>query len=151
MDMMRSPVDALDVTIQDTYWAINRALHGLNKALALISDAKWKDCQQAARNAKEKAEDALIIAHEAQEPMRPMVAKIRHMIRVEEKAVNAPNPEKMKKALMEAVHMAKEIEDDIVKFYHAKQGPYAKQHPTIPYRVSRTRKQKRKHTRTHRK
>jgi hypothetical protein len=39
------------------------------------------------------------------------------MIRSVKKAAAAPNPEKMKKALMEALRITKEIEEEILRFY----------------------------------
>jgi len=135
---MRPPVHALDVEIQDSYWAMNRAHHGLNKALALISHAKWKDCQKAARDAKEKVEDAVEIGKipmnrlaaelrgvaqdihipsDRKERMVHIAQKANIMIRSANKAVNAPHQEKMRMALMEAIRITKEIEDDILRFY----------------------------------
>jgi len=62
--------------------------------------------------------------------------------------VNAPNPEKMKKALMEALRITKEMEEDILQFYgtHVTQlGHLKTSRKKRPYGVSR------KKVRTHRK
>jgi len=132
-----------DFDIHDTYWAMNRAHHGLNKALALLSDsdAKWKDCQKAARDAEDKVNDAMIMGKipmnrlaaelrgvpqnihlpaDRKEAMVHIASKANIMIRSSKKAVNAPNPEKMKKALMEALRITKEIEEDILRFYETR-------------------------------
>jgi len=143
---MRPPTNAFEGEVYDAYWAMNRAHKGLHVALTLLSnrDAKWKDCQKAALLAEDKVNDAVIIGKipmnrlaaelrgvpqnihlpaDRKEAMVHIATKANIMIRSAKKAVNAPNPEKMKKALMEALRMTKEIEEDILKFY-AKQGPY---------------------------
>lgn len=153
-----------DFDIHDTYWAMNRAHHGLNKALVLINDhAAWKDCQQAARDAEDKVNDAVIMGKipmnrlaaelrgvpqnihlpaDRKETMVHIASKANIMIRSSKKAVNAPNPEKMKKALVEALRITKEIEEDILRFY-AKQGPYAtRKHYGVSRKKSKSNKSK---------
>jgi hypothetical protein len=135
---MRPPTNAFEGEIYDAYWAMNRAHKGLHDALTSISTAKWKDCQKAALLAEDKVNDAVIIGKipmnrlatelrgvpqnihlpaDRKEAMVRIASKANIMIRSTKKAVNAPNPEKMKKALMEALRITKEIEEEILKFY----------------------------------
>jgi hypothetical protein len=165
----------LDVEVHDAYWAMNRAHHGLNKALTSISTATWKDCQKAALLAEDKVNDAVIIGKipmnrlatelrgvpqnihlpaDRKEEMVRIAQKAELMIRSTKKAVNAPNPEKMKKALMEALRMTKEIEEDILRFYeglskHTKHATHAKQSKSLCRRTLRKRTLRK--TRSHRK
>ena len=139
---MRPPTNALDVEVHDAYWAMNRAHKGLHVALTSISmGATWKDCQKAALIAEDKVNDAVIMGKipmnrlaaelrgvpqnihlptDRKEAMVHIASKANSMIRSVKKAVAAPNPEKMKKALMEALRMTKEIEEDILKFYRTR-------------------------------
>ena len=133
------PTNALDVEVHDAYWAMNRAHKGLHVALTSISmGATWKDCQKAALIAEDKVNDAVIMGKipmnrlaaelrgvpqnihlpaDRKETMVHIAQKANIMIHYSKKAVAAPNPEKMKKALMEALRITKEIEEDILKFY----------------------------------
>ena len=168
---MRPPTNAFEGEVYDAYWALNRAHKGLHDALTLLSnrDAKWKDCQKAALLAEDKVNDAVMIGKipmnrlaeelrgvpqnihlpaDRKEAMVRIAQKANIMIRSAKKAVNAPNPEKMKKALMEALRITKEMEEDILRFYeglltHAKQQK--------SYGVSRKKRiHKIPHKRTHR-
>lgn len=154
---------------------MNRAHKGLHDALTLLSnrDAKWKDCQKAALLAEDKVNDAVMIGKipmnrlaaelrgvpqnihlpaDRKEAMVRIAQKANIMIRSVKKAAAAPNPEKMKMALMEALRITKEIEEDILRFYepHVTQlGHLKTSRKNRPYGVSRN---KRKHVRksTHR-
>lgn len=150
---MRPPTNAFEVEIYDAYWAMNRAHKGIHDALTSISmGAKWKDCQKAALLAEDKVNDAVEIwkvpqksaEHDALPHMRVWVMSFHERgvclwstrLRLHaKKAVNAPNPEKMKKALMETLRITKEIEEEILRFYaklhtkahtkiHTKKKPY---------------------------
>jgi hypothetical protein len=131
-------MNAFEGEIYDAYWAMNRAHKGLHDALTSISTAKWKDCQKAALLAEDKVNDAVIIGKipmnrlatelrgvpqnihlpaDRKEAMVRIASKANIMIRSVKKAAAAPNPEKMKKALMETLRITKEIEEEILKFY----------------------------------
>jgi len=160
-------MNALDVEVHDAYWAMNRAHKGLHVALTSISmGAKWKDCQKAALDAEDKVNDAVIMGKipmnrlaaelrgvpqnihlpaDRKEAMVRIASKANIMIRSVKKAVNAPNPEKMKMALMEALRITMEIEEEILRFYEPP-APRAMQLEHLktsrkkrPYGVSRKR------------
>jgi hypothetical protein len=130
---MRPPTNAFEGEVYDAYWAMNRAHKGLHDALTSISmGAKWKDCQKAALLAEDKVNDAVEIwkvpqksaEHDAlPSHMRVWVMSFHERgvwgrLRLHAKrAVNAPNPEKMKKGLMETLRITKEIEEEILRFY----------------------------------
>jgi hypothetical protein len=136
---MRPPTNAFEGEIYDAYWAMNRAHKGLHDALTSISmGAKWKDCQKAALLAEDKVNDAVIIGKipmnrlatelrgvpqnihlpaDRKEAMVRIASKANIMIRSVKKAAAAPNPEKMKKGLMETLRITKEIEEEILRFY----------------------------------
>jgi len=79
------------------------------------------------------------------EAMVRIAQKANIMIRSAKKAMNAPNPEKMKKALMEALRITMEIEHDILTFYETRGHSLRKKKH---YGMSR-KKQPKKHTRTY--
>jgi hypothetical protein len=165
---MRPPTNAFEGEVYDAYWAMNRAHKGLHDALTSISTAKWKDCQKAALLAEDKVNDAVIIGKipmnrlatelrgvpqnihlpaDRKEAMVRIAQKAELMIRSAKKAVNAPNPEKMKKALMEALRITKEIEEDILKFYTTRKRTIR----TLRKRTLRKRTMRRRKIRTYRK
>ena len=160
---MRPPTNAFEGEVYDAYWALNRAHKGLHDALTLLSnrDAKWKDCQKAALLAEDKVNDAVEIwkvpqksaEHDAlPSHMRVWIMSFHERgvwgrLRLHaKKAAAAPNPEKMKKALMEALRITKEMEEDILRFYEPHSAPHAIQLGHLktsrkkrPYGVSRKR------------
>ena len=175
---MRPPTNALDVEVHDAYWAMNRAHKGLHDALTLLSnrDAKWKDCQKAALLAEDKVNDAVEIwkvpQKSAEHDALPSHMQVWIMsfhergvwgrLRLHaKKAAAAPNPEKMKKALMEALRITKEMEEDILQFYepHVTQlGHLKTSRKSRPYGVSRNKRMRKRsghkrsgHKRTQRK
>jgi hypothetical protein len=141
---MRPPTNAFEGEVYDAYWAMNRAHKGLHDALTLLSnrDAKWKDCQKAALLAEDKVNDAVEIwkvpqksaEHDAlPSHMRVWIMSFHERgvwgrLRLHaKKAAAAPNPEKMKKALMEALRITKEMEEDILQFYGTHSAPHVTQ------------------------
>jgi hypothetical protein len=179
---MRPPTNAFEREVYDAYWAMNRAHKGLHDALTSISmGATWKDCQKAALLAEDKVNDAVIMVSMnrlATTPQNILPADRKEAIDLHDrgvwgrlrlhergvwgrlrlhakKAVNAPNPEKMKKALMEALRITMEIEEDILRFYeglskHAKHTTHAKQSKQSLRRRTLRKRTLRK-TRSHRK
>ena len=156
---MRPPMNDFDMRVYDTYWALNRAHKGIDDALTSISmGAKWKDCQKAALLAEEKVEDAIEIAKSLPAEGKGWMAPLLSIRLHASKAAAAPNPEKMKRALMEALRLTMETEEVIRRFYEKRAAPHATPHVTPhatqlenlkasrkkrPYGVSRKRMRKR--------
>ena len=148
------PLNALDVEVHDTYWALNRAHKGLHVALTSISmGATWKDCQKAARAAEEKVEDAIEVAKTT---TVQGIERLRHIHLHAKKAAAASNPEKMRVALIEALRITKEMEEEMLRVYRGHAAPRAQlEHLKTslrkkgPYGVSR--KQRRTHRKRNRK
>ena len=143
------PTNALDVEVHDAYWALNRAHKGLHVALTSISTAKWKDCQKAARAAEEKVEDAIEVAKTT---TVQGIERLRHIHLHAKKAAAASNPEKMRIALIEALRMTKEMEEEMLRVYRGYAAPRAQlEHLKTSLRKKRPYGVSRKQRRTHRK
>ena len=151
---MRPPMNDFDMRVYDAYWALNRAHKGLDVALTSISTAKWKDCQKATLLAEEKVEDAIEIAKSLPAEGKGWMADLLSIRLHASKAAAAPNPERMKRALMEALRLTMETEEVIRRFYEKRAAPHATPHATQlenlkasrkkgPYGVSRKRMRKR--------
>lgn len=125
---MRPPMNDFDMRVYDTYWALNRAHKGIDVALTSISmGAKWKDCQKAALLTEEKVEDAIEIAKSLPAEGKGWMAPLLSIRLHASKAATAQNPEKMKMALMEALHLTMETEGVIRRFYGKRAAPHVMQ------------------------
>jgi hypothetical protein len=135
--------------IHDAYWALNRAHKGLHDALTSISTAKWKDCQKAARAAEEKVEDAIEVAKTT---TVQGIERLRHIHLPAKKAAAASNPEKMRIALIEALRITKEMEEEMLRVDRGHAAPRAQlEHLKTSMRKKGAYGVSRKQRRTHRK